>query len=70
MAKNGATIHGDGTLEVLSDGYGFLSADTSYLANPDGIFVSPSQIRRYNLRTGDTIAGEIRTPRTASATLP
>ena len=64
MAKNGATIHGDGTLEVLSDGYGFLrSADTSYLANPDDIFVSPSQIRRYNLRTGDTIAGEIRTPK-------
>ena len=63
-AKNGDTIYGDGTLEVLPDGYGFLrSADTSYLANPDDIYVSPSQIRRFNLRTGDTIAGEIRTPK-------
>ena len=63
-AKNGATIYGDGTLEVLSDGYGFLrSPDTSYLANPDDIYVSPSQVRRFNLRTGDTIAGEIRTPK-------
>ena len=63
-AKNGETIHGDGTLEVLPDGYGFLrSADTSYLANPDDIYVSPSQIRRFNLRTGDTIEGEIRTPK-------
>ena len=63
-AKSGATIYGDGTLEVLSDGYGFLrSPDTSYLANPDDIYVSPSQIRRFNLRTGDTIAGEIRTPK-------
>ena len=63
-AKSGATIYGDGTLEVLSDGYGFLrSPDTSYLANPDDIYVSPSQVRRFNLRTGDTIAGEIRTPK-------
>ncbi len=63
-AKKGATIYGDGTLEVLSDGYGFLrSPDTSYLANPDDIYVSPSQVRRFNLRTGDTIAGEIRTPK-------
>ena len=63
-AKTGATIYGDGTLEVLSDGYGFLrSPDTSYLANPDDIYVSPSQVRRFNLRTGDTIAGEIRTPK-------
>ena len=63
-AKNGDTIYGDGTLEVLSDGYGFLrSSDTSYLANTDDIYVSPSQVRRFNLRTGDTIAGEIRTPK-------
>lgn len=63
-AKTGATIYGDGTLEILSDGYGFLrSPDTSYLANPDDIYVSPSQVRRFNLRTGDTIAGEIRTPK-------
>ena len=62
-AKNGDTIYGDGTLEVLPDGYGFLrSADTSYLSNPDDIYVSPSQIRRFNLRTGDTVEGEIRTP--------
>ena len=63
-AKNGDTIYGDGTLEVLPDGYGFLrSADTSYLANPDDIYVSPSQVRRFNLRTGDTVEGEIRTPK-------
>jgi transcription termination factor Rho len=63
-AKKGVTIYGDGTLEVLSDGFGFLrSPDTSYLANPDDIYVSPSQVRRFNLRTGDTIAGEIRTPK-------
>jgi transcription termination factor Rho len=64
QAKKGETIFGDGVLEVMSDGYGFLrSADTSYLANPDDIYVSPSQIRRFNLRTGDTIEGEIRTPK-------
>ena len=64
IAKNGKTIYGDGTLEVLPDGFGFLrSSDTSYLANPDDIYVSPSQIRRFNLRTGDTIEGEIRTPK-------
>jgi transcription termination factor Rho len=63
-AKNGDTIFGDGTLEVLQDGFGFLrSSDTSYLANPDDIYVSPSQVRRFNLRTGDTIEGEIRTPK-------
>jgi transcription termination factor Rho len=64
QAKKGETIFGDGVLEVMSDGYGFLrSADTSYLANPDDIYVSPSQIRRFNLRTGDTVEGEIRTPK-------
>jgi transcription termination factor Rho len=55
-AKKGEDIHGDGVLEILQDGFGFLrSADCSYLAGPDDIYVSPSQIRRFNLRTGDTI---------------
>jgi transcription termination factor Rho len=63
-AKKGESIYGDGTLEVLQDGFGFLrSPDTSYLAGPDDIYVSPSQIRRFNLHTGDTIKGEIRTPK-------
>ena len=63
-AKKGEVIYGDGCLEVMNDGYGFLrSADTSYLANPDDVYVSPSQIRRFNLRTGDTVEGEIRTPK-------
>ncbi len=63
-ARNGDTIYGDGTLEVLQDGFGFLrSSDTSYLANPDDIYVSPSQVRRFNLRTGDTVSGQIRPPR-------
>ena len=56
-AKGGEDIYGDGVLEILQDGFGFLrSADCSYLAGPDDIYVSPSQIRRFNLRTGDTIA--------------
>jgi len=64
QAKKGEAIFGDGTLEVLQDGFGFLrSPDTSYLAGPDDIYVSPSQIRRFNLHTGDTIEGEIRTPK-------
>lgn len=51
-------------LEILQDGFGFLrSADSSYLAGPDDIYVSPSQIRRFNLRTGDTISGKIRPPK-------
>ena len=63
-AKKGDAIFGDGTLEVLPDGFGFLrSPDTSYLASTDDIYVSPSQIRRFNLHTGDTIDGEIRTPK-------
>jgi transcription termination factor Rho len=63
-AKNGEDIYGDGTLEILQDGFGFLrSADASYLAGPDDIYVSPSQIRRFNLRTGDCIAGKIRPPK-------
>ncbi|MGH8518054.1 MAG: transcription termination factor Rho [Panacagrimonas sp.] len=64
QAKKGASIFGDGTLEVLPDGFGFLrSPDTSYLASTDDIYVSPSQIRRFNLHTGDSIEGEIRTPK-------
>ena len=64
QARKGESIFGDGTLEVLQDGFGFLrSPDTSYLAGPDDIYVSPSQIRRFNLHTGDTIEGEIRTPK-------
>ena len=63
-ARKGESIFGEGTLEVLQDGFGFLrSPDTSYLAGPDDIYVSPSQIRRFNLHTGDTIDGEIRTPK-------
>ena len=64
QAKKGESIFGDGTLEVLPDGFGFLrSPDTSYLAGTDDIYVSPSQIRRFNLHTGDSINGEIRTPK-------
>jgi len=64
QAKKGVSIFGDGTLEVLPDGFGFLrSPETSYLASTDDIYVSPSQIRRFNLHTGDSIAGEIRTPK-------
>ncbi|HEY5761924.1 MAG TPA: transcription termination factor Rho [Rhodocyclaceae bacterium] len=63
-AKKGESIFGEGTLEVLPDGFGFLrSPDTSYLAGTDDIYVSPSQIRRFNLHSGDTIEGEIRTPK-------
>jgi len=63
-AKNGEDIFGDGVLEILQDGFGFLrSAEGSYLAGPDDIYVSPSQIRRFGLRTGDTLAGKIRPPK-------
>jgi|TARA_R110000868_G_scaffold85732_3_gene240992 transcription termination factor Rho len=63
-AKKGEDIYGDGVLEILQDGFGFLrSSDCSYLAGPDDIYVSPSQIRRFNLRTGDTISGKIRPPK-------
>ncbi len=64
LAKNGEDIYGDGVLEILQDGFGFLrGADSSYLAGPDDIYVSPAQIRRFNLRTGDTVSGKIRPPK-------
>ncbi len=63
-ARSGEQIFGDGTLEVLPDGFGFLrSPDTSYLASTDDIYISPSQIRRFNLHTGDSIEGEVRVPK-------
>jgi len=63
-AKSGEDIEGEGVLEILQDGFGFLrSPDSSYLAGPDDIYVSPSQIRRFGLRTGDTIQGKIRSPK-------
>ena len=64
QAKKGEDIYGDGVLEILQDGFGFLrSGDSSYLAGPDDIYVSPSQIRRFSLRTGDTVSGKIRPPK-------
>ena len=64
QAKKGEDITGEGVVEILQDGFGFLrSADSSYLAGPDDIYVSPSQIRRFNLRTGDTVSGTIRPPK-------
>jgi len=63
-AKSGADIFGAGVLEILQDGFGFLrSSDSSYLAGPDDIYISPSQIRRFNLRTGDSVEGKIRPPK-------
>ncbi len=62
--KEELEVAGEGTLEVLPDGFGFLrSPDFSYLAGPDDIYVSPSQIRRFNLRTGDTLRGTVRQPK-------
>ena len=63
-SKNGEDIFGEGVIEILPDGFGFLrSADSSYLAGPDDIYVSPSQVRKFNLRTGDSISGKIRPPK-------
>ena len=64
LAENGVPIHGGGVLEVLQDGFGFLrSPESNYLPGPDDIYVSPSQVRRFTLRTGDTVEGEIRAPK-------
>src|SRR5712671_4564474 len=64
LAENDVPISGDGVLEVLSDGFGFLrSPESNYLAGPDDIYVSPNQVRRFGLRTGDTVDGQIRSPR-------
>ena len=64
QARKGEDIVGEGVVEILQDGFGFLrSGDSSYLAGPDDIYVSPSQIRRFNLRTGDTVKGNIRPPK-------
>jgi transcription termination factor Rho len=66
VAKEGDDIYGDGVLEILQDGFGFLrSSDSNYIAGADDIYVSPSQIRRFGLRTGDSVAGKIRTPKDA-----
>ena len=64
LAENDVPISGDGVLEVLPDGFGFLrSPEANYLAGPDDIYVSPNQVRRFGLRTGDTVEGQIRSPR-------
>ena len=64
LAENDQAIHGDGTLEILPDGFGFLrSPQSNYLPGPDDIYVSPNQVRRYGLRTGDTVEGQIRAPK-------
>src|ERR1044072_7383598 len=63
LAENDVTITGDGVLEVLSDGFGFLrSPEANYLPGPDDIYVSPNQVRRFGLGTGDTVEGQIRSP--------
>ncbi|HYH22601.1 MAG TPA: Rho termination factor N-terminal domain-containing protein, partial [Azospirillum sp.] len=64
LAENDVPIYGDGVLEVLQDGFGFLrSPEANYLPGPDDIYVSPSQVRRFGLRTGDTVEGQIRSPK-------
>src|SRR6202041_3655620 len=64
LAENDQAIHGEGTLEILPDGFGFLrSPESNYLPGPDDIYVSPSQVRRFGLRTGDTVEGQIRSPK-------
>ena len=64
LADKGTSIDGDGVLEILQDGFGFLrSPESNYLSGPDDIYVSPSQVRRFSLRTGDTVEGQIRAPK-------
>lgn len=64
VASDDNVIYGEGTIEVLQDGFGFLrSAQSNYLAGPDDIYVSPAQVKKFGLRTGDTIEGEIRAPK-------
>jgi transcription termination factor Rho len=64
MAENNTVIHGEGVLEILQDGFGFLrSPEANYLPGPDDIYVSPAQIKSNSLRTGDTVEGEMRSPR-------
>ena len=64
LAKNEVAIYGNGVLEVLADGFGFLRApEANYLPGPDDIYVSPNQIRKFSLRTGDTVEGQIRSPK-------
>src|ERR671925_2243248 len=64
LAEKDIAIYGDGVLEILSDGFGFLrSPEANYLPGPDDIYVSPSQVRRFGLRTGDTVEGQIRAPK-------
>src|SRR5580658_4669397 len=64
LAENEQAIHGEGTLEILPDGFGYLrSPESNYLPGPDDIYVSPNQVRRFGLRTGDTVEGQIRAPK-------
>ena len=64
LAEDGEEIIGQGTIEVLADGFGFLrSPEANYLAGPDDIYVSPNQVRKWGLRTGDTVEGEVRAPK-------
>ena len=64
VADKGSSIHGDGVIDILQDGFGFLRApESNYLPGPDDIYVSPSQIRKFGLRNGDTVEGEIRQPK-------
>lgn len=70
-ASQNGSIFGEGVLEILPDGFGFLRSPMySYMPGPDDIYVSPSQIRRFGLRTGDVISGQIRPPRRGNGTLP
>ena len=71
QTQQNGLIFAEGVLEILSEGYGFLrSTDYNYLPGPDDIYVSPSQIKRFDLRTGDTISGQVRPPKDGSATSP